>query len=203
VVREPQQMHVLKIQAGENLRRNMKSRFLILGLSLILLPFACFSPVVSGQSANSVPVNTTHAYTPYEKLILKNVSEFHKNFNNREWERNGLLVAEDLHVNSNGVEFTGRDAFVKRIARFAGPFPDVKLDDQVIIVDGNKAAIRFVITGTQKGDFQTPEGIIPASNRAIKIDGIEFFTFNEEGKLVDLLTVENLGLLVQQIKGKS
>jgi steroid delta-isomerase-like uncharacterized protein len=181
----------------------MKSRLSILGFSLILLPFVCFSPVVRGQSANSTPGNTTHAYTPYEELILKNVSQFHKNFNNRDWEKNGLLVADDLHVNSNGVEFTGRDAFVKRIARFAGPFPDVKLDDQVIIVDGNKAVIRFVITGTQKGDFQTPDGVIPASNRAIKIEGIEFFTFNEEGKLIDLLTVENLGQLVQQIKGKS
>ncbi len=34
-------------------------------------------------------------------------------------------------------------------------------------------------------------------------DGIEFFTLNDEGKLVGLLTVENLGQLMQQIKGKS
>jgi hypothetical protein len=101
-------------------------------------------------------------------------------------------VAEDLHVNSNGVEFTGRDAFLKRIARFVGPFPDVKIDDLFTIADGNKAAVRFVITGTQKGDFQTPEGVIHATNGPIKIDGIEFFTFNKDGKLVDLLTVENI-----------
>jgi steroid delta-isomerase-like uncharacterized protein len=178
----------------------MKIRFLFLALSLM---FASSGPAsVSAQGAASKAVNTAHAYTPYEELILKNVRQFHKNFNNREWDKNGELVAEDLHVNSNGVEFTGRDAFVKRIARFAGPFPDVQIDDLVTIVDGNKAVVRFVITGTQKGDFQTAEGVIPASNRPIKIDGMEFFTFNKEGKLIDLLTVENLAQLVQQIKGK-
>ncbi len=178
----------------------MEIRFLSLALSLM---FALSGPSsVSAQGAASKPVDTAHVYTPYEILILKNVRQFHRNFNNRDWDKNGELVAEDLHVNSNGVEFTGRDAFVKRIARFAGPFPDVKIDDLVTIVDGNKAVVRFVITGTQKGDFQTAEGVIPASNRPIKIDGMEFFTFNEEGKLIDLLTVENLALLVQQIKGK-
>jgi hypothetical protein len=76
----------------------------------------------------------------------------------------------------------------------------VKLDDQIIIVDGNSAVIRFVITGTQKGDLKTPEGVIPATSKPIHVDGIEFFTFNKEGKLTDLVTVENLGQLVQQLK---
>jgi steroid delta-isomerase-like uncharacterized protein len=132
---------------------------------------------------------------------LNNVSQFHQNFNNREWENNGKLVADDLRVDSNGAELRGRDAFVKRIARFAVPFPDVKITDLVTVVDGNTAAIRFTITGTQKGDLETPNGIIKATNRPIKIDGIEFFTFNEEGKLTDLVTVENMALLLEQIKG--
>jgi steroid delta-isomerase-like uncharacterized protein len=147
-----------------------------------------------------VTTHVHHAYTPYEKLIYKNVSQFHKNFNAREFEKNGDLVADNLVVNSNGTILHGREEFVSRIARFVGPFPDVKLDDQIIIVDGNSAAIRFVITGTQKGDLKTPEGVIPATNKPIHVDGIEYFTFNKEGKLTDLVTVENLGQLVQQLK---
>ena len=181
----------------------MTIRTLVLSLGIALLTLLTFTPAGTAQTAPPASVNTAHQYTPYEKLVLQNVTQFHKNFNNRDWDKNGPLVAENLHVNSNGVEFTGRDAFVKRIARFAGPFPDVKIDDQVIVVDGNKAVIRFMITGTQKGDFQTRDGVIPATNRPIKIDGMEFFTLDEQGKVVDLLTVEDIAGLLQQLKAKN
>lgn len=180
----------------------MKIRSFVMSLGML---FACFGAISSGVFAQNAtpPTDTPHEYSAYEKLILKNVSQFHKDFNNRAWEKNGELVADDLHVSSNGVEVNGRDAFVKRIQRFVGPFPDVKIDDQVIMVDGNRAAIRFVITGTQEKDLQTPEGAIPASGKHIRIDGIEWFTFNKAGKLVDLLTVENLAQMIQQLKAKN
>jgi steroid delta-isomerase-like uncharacterized protein len=139
---------------------------------------------------------------PMKNSCLRTFRNFHKNFNSREFDKNGDLVADDLHVDSNGTQLHGRDAFVSRIGRFIVPFPDVKIDDQIIVVDGNTAAIRFVITGTPKGDLQTPEGIIPATNRPIHVDGAEFFTFNKEGKLTDLVTVENLSQLTQQLKGQ-
>jgi steroid delta-isomerase-like uncharacterized protein len=160
------------------------------------------TPSATLSTANDavVTAHVPHEYTPYEKLILKNVSTFHKNFNARDYEKNGDLVADNLVVNSNGTILQGRAAFVSRIGRFVIPFPDVKIDDQIIVVDNNSAVIRFVITGTQKGDLQTPEGVIPATNKPIHIEGIEFFTFNKEGKLTDLVTVENLATLSQQLK---
>ncbi len=159
--------------------------------------FAQSSTTVAGIA---VPTHIKHEYTAYEKLILNNVSQFHKNFNNRDFAKNGDLVVENLHVDSNGTEVNGRAAFVNRIGRFVVPFPDVKITDLTTIVDGNTAAIRFVITGTQKGDLPTPEGVIAATNRQIHVDGTEFFTFDKDGKLTDLVTVENLSQLVHQLK---
>jgi SnoaL-like domain len=152
------------------------------------------------QASSAEPAHIPHAYTDYEKLILKNVSTFHKNYNAREFAKNGDLVADDLVVQSNGVEVRGREEFVKRIARFTGPFPDVHIDDMSIAVDGNQAAVRFIITGTQTGDLQTPEGVIKATGKKIRIDGLEYFTFNKEGKLIYLVTCENLSQLIQQLK---
>jgi hypothetical protein len=43
----------------------------------------------------------------------------------------------------------GRAAFVSRIDKFVGSFPDVKIDDQIIMVDGKSGVICIVITGTQ------------------------------------------------------
>ncbi|MFC5863504.1 ester cyclase [Acidicapsa dinghuensis] len=146
------------------------------------------------------PIHKEHHYSEYEKLILKNVSTFHRNFNNREFGKNGDLVVENLHVNSNGAELNGRDAFVQRIARFVGPFPDVKITDLITVVDGNTAAVRFVITGTQKGDLEMGGTVIKATNKSIHVDGSEFFTFDENGKLTDLVTVENMAQLITQLK---
>jgi len=177
----------------------MKKACVLSGFMVFLLTGALYAQSASDASA---PRHLPHEYTAYEELILKNVSQFHKNFNAREFEKNGELVADNLHVNSNGTELSGREAFVSRISRFAGPFPDVKITDLITVVDGNTAAIRFVITGTQKGNLQTPEGVIPATNKPIHVDGAEFFTFDKDGKLIDLVTIENLAQLMQELKGK-
>jgi SnoaL-like polyketide cyclase len=141
-----------------------------------------------------------HHYTPYEQLVYENASTFHRNFNNHEFEKNRALIADDLHVDSNSTELRGADAYIKAISRFVGPFPDVMIKDLSIVVDGNMASIRFVITGTQKGDFASPEGVIYATNKHIEVDGIEYLIFNKDGKLTDLLTVEDLQGLFKQLK---
>jgi predicted ester cyclase len=182
----------------------MKIHSLVASLSFLLASLVLLlSPGCDAQTPGKLPNHTAHKYTAYEQLILKNVSQFHKNFDNRAWDKNGELVADDVHVNSNGTELHGRDAFVQRIKRFVGPFPDVKITDLGIVVDGDVAVTRFIVTGTQKGDFQTPEGLVHASNRPIKVDGIEYFTFDKEGKLIDLVTVENLAQLFDQVEGKN
>ncbi len=143
-----------------------------------------------------------HEYTGYEKRVLAAVTQFHKNFNARDFRKNGELVSDKLRVTSNGKEVVGREAFVEQIARFTTPFPDVHIEDLYTVVDGNIASVRFVVTGTHMGDLQTPDGVVHATGRPIKIDGIEYFTFDEDAKLMSLVTVEDLAGLGQQIKGK-
>jgi hypothetical protein len=177
----------------------MNRRMISSAAAAVLLAGIVFA---SNSLSKAVPDHVGREYSNYEKQILQNASQFHKNFDARKFEDNGELVADNLHVISNGTEVNGRAAFVSRIGRFVGPFPDVQITDLSIVVDGNKAAIRFVITGTQKGDLQTAEGVVPATNRAIKVDGAEFFTFDDAGKLTELVTIENLAQLMEQLKGK-
>jgi predicted ester cyclase len=172
-------------------------------LSSMTIVLAIFAPVSPAQTAFAAPVHKPHVYTPYERLIYKTAMVFHKNFDDHQFEKNKAFVISDLHVISNGREFRGADEYVKSIARFVGPFPDVRITDLRTVVDGNMAAIRFVITGTHKGDFATPDGVLHATNRPIKIDGIEYMTFNSEGKLTDLLTVEDVAGLLRQLKANT
>jgi steroid delta-isomerase-like uncharacterized protein len=169
------------------------SEFSVLCASLVL------ALGVSGASARAADAPSQDV--AYEALIRRNTHAFHVAFSQHDFAKNGALVSDDVHVNGNGVELHGRDAFVKQISRFVGPFPDVKIDDQITLVDGNRAAIRFVITGTHDGDLQTPEGVLHATHQKIHVDGAEFFTFDRDGKLVDLIQIENLTQLASQLKG--
>ncbi len=180
----------------------MRLRYLASVLALVIASLTMSVTPVRAQ-VEGRPHHETREYSAYEKLVFQNVSTFHKNFNNHDFAKNGELVADDLIVDSNGTELKGRDAFVQRIARFTKPFPDVHLEDLEIIVDGNMAAIRFIITGTQLGDLETPSGVIPATSKKIKVDGIEYFTFNKEGKLTHLVTVEDLAGMLRQLKSSN
>jgi steroid delta-isomerase-like uncharacterized protein len=69
-------------------------------------------------------------------------------------------------------------------------FPDlnVKFDD--ILVEGNKAAARFTMTGIQNAKFMG----IPPSNKSIKVQGMSLFAFNgskciERWELIDMLSM--------------
>jgi predicted ester cyclase len=157
--------------------------------------------VLCGTMASpSAPASISPEYSDYEKLVLNNVARFHATFNAHDFAKNGEMVADNIHVNSNGVELNGRAAFVERIARFIQPFPDVQIHDVVTIVNGNKAAVRYVITGTQDGDLETPEGVIRATHKHVHVDGAEFFTLDENAKVVDLVTIERLDQLFQQLQ---
>lgn len=168
----------------------------IIGLAALL----CATDFAANAQTSGDPTITPHEYSTYEKLVFDNVSKFHVAFNAHDFEKNGELVADDIHVSSNRVELVGRQAFVNRIARFLGPFPDIHIQDLSTIVDGNRATVRYVLTGTQDGDLETPDGVLHATHRKINVDGAEFFTFDRNAKLVELVTIENLGQLSEQLK---
>jgi predicted SnoaL-like aldol condensation-catalyzing enzyme len=157
---------------------------------------------IGAAQAQIIPKQTParHAYSPYEQRVLNTVKQFHQNFNAHAFAKNGDLVANDLIVDSNGAEVHGREAFVARIARFAEPFPDVQIDDLDTVVDGDVATVRFVLTGTQKGDLPTSQGVIKATNKSIHVDGVEVFYFNKDAKLQKLVTIECLDQLMAQLK---
>jgi predicted ester cyclase len=109
-----------------------------------------------------------------------------------------------VHVNGgadnkiNGATYKGRDQFVAWLKEDKVFFPDGIITDHEVIVSGNKAAIRFTLTGTHKGPITTPTGTIPPTGRKVTVEGTEFFTFNSSGKLIKLETLMNdLGLLKQ------
>ena len=141
-----------------------------------------------------------HSYTEYEKSVLKNVKQFHENYNNHDFEKNGGLVAENIKVRSNGTLLQGRNAFIERIQRFKPFFPDTRINDKAIYVDGNIAIIELEVQGTLSADFVTPFGIVQAKGQKISVEGVEIFTFDENSKVYELITIQRLDQLYDQLR---
>jgi len=72
-------------------------------------------------------------------------------------------------------------------------FPDIQFHIERKIIDGNRAAVRWTITGTHLGPFL---GVPPSGNK-VEDQGLDIFRI-ADGKLVELSINENdLGLLTQ------
>ncbi|WP_167796613.1 ester cyclase [Serratia proteamaculans] len=191
----------------------MKHKMVILSSSILTaLSLLCSAPSLastgsmsSAESAYtfpSAPSLKAHNYTQNEIKTLKHSAAFHRNFSSHVFSANAPLVAEDLKWYKNGEHIEGREAFVKGISSFVAIFPDVTISDIFTTVDGNTATVRYVITGTQRNDFNSPWGMIKATNKVVHIDGIEIMTFNSHGKLQELTTIEDLDQIRAQLIGE-
>jgi predicted ester cyclase len=136
----------------------------------------------------------------YTAGILGVAATFHKHFSAGEFDKNGPLVAEDIHVNSNGTMLIGREAFVERIKRYKTTFPDMIIQDEYLLAEGNRVAIEYVMEGTQTGAMVLADGsILSPTGRKVRVRGIEFMRFNPAGLMDDLITISNGDDFVKQL----
>jgi predicted ester cyclase len=136
----------------------------------------------------------------YVAKVREAASAFHRNFSAGEFEKNGALVATDVHVNSNDAMLTGREKFVERIERYKTTFPDMAIQDEYVLVEGNRAAVEYVMDGTQSGPFQMPDGsTLAPTGKKVHVRGIEFMEFDRGGLLTNLITISNGDDFVQQL----
>jgi steroid delta-isomerase-like uncharacterized protein len=83
------------------------------------------------------------------------------------------ILAPDVvdHGVDGWEELRGPAAVREALASFRESFPDAKLEVEDIFAsaDGSKVAVRWTVSGTQKGEFQG----IPASDRGVRMSGID------------------------------
>jgi predicted ester cyclase len=77
---------------------------------------------------------------------------------------------------------------------FYGAFPDLRHDVEEILVDGERAAVRFRLTGTNTGEFMGN----PPSGRSMAIGGMVFMTVRA-GKVTELRGEFDEAGLAQQL----
>jgi predicted ester cyclase len=69
-------------------------------------------------------------------------------------------------------------------------FPDIRIMFDVIIIEGNKVACRYNLTGTHKGEF----GNLQPTDKQFRVNGMTVFSFRdtkciERWNLVDMISL--------------
>ena len=91
-------------------------------------------------------------------------------------------------------EIRGRAAIRARAAALLAAFPDFRLERIVLLVDGDRHADRWVMTGTHRGDLFG----IAATGRSVRVEGATFTRLGRDGLVVeDVHYVDYAGLLAQ------
>lgn len=153
----------------------------------LLLTLLVVAPGVALQAQESDTVSANKA------VVLRSESEL--------WSKGNLAAADELYAPDFvchfvvGPEWKGIDGIKSEVASHRASFPDweEKVDD--IIAEGDRVAIRFTSTGTQRGEFQ---GIAP-TNRKVRIQEVAIFRL-VHGKIAEQWGIPDVHSLLEQLK---
>ena len=85
---------------------------------------------------------------------------------------------------------TNKEGFKQFIYLLWKAFPDIRIIFEDIIIEGNKVACRYHLTGTHKGDFMD----LQPTDKQFKVNGMTVFSFRdtkciERWNLVDMISL--------------
>jgi predicted ester cyclase len=90
-----------------------------------------------------------------------------------------------------GAEVRGLETFKREVVVFFDAFPDITIDVLDIVVDGDRAAVRFRESGTHQGVF----GNTPPTGRSLSWDGIAIYRVKDELIVEEWSVLDRLALL--------
>jgi steroid delta-isomerase-like uncharacterized protein len=91
----------------------------------------------------------------------------------------------------------GRDAIRARAAELLDVFGDLRLERVELLIDPPANADRWVVSGTHRGEFVG----IPATGRAIRVQGCTFSTFGADGLVIRDVNFWDVPALLAQLSG--
>ncbi len=115
------------------------------------------------------------------------------------WQGGDLAAADKLYATDFAVNGTivGPQGVKEFLLALRSAFSDMAFALGEVLVDGDRAALRFEQRGRHTGVWETPAGPLEPTGREFAIGGIEIFRF-VEGKAAEAwVEYDMLGLLVQ------
>ncbi|HEY6950400.1 MAG TPA: ester cyclase [Nitrososphaeraceae archaeon] len=93
---------------------------------------------------------------------------------------------------------TNKKGFQEFIYSLWSAFPDIRIIFEDLIIEGNKVAGRYYLTGTHKGEFLG----ISATDKQFKVNGMTIFSFHGE-KVAERWNIVDIVSLTGQLRAQS
>jgi steroid delta-isomerase-like uncharacterized protein len=116
------------------------------------------------------------------------------------WNKRRLELVDEIISTSHALHdpnvsgsAVGPEAYKRQVTRFIMAFPDLRFSIEDIVVEKEKVAVAWSITGTHKGEFL---GIAP-TNKRVSVEGITI-SHIADGKIMDsYISWDALGMIHQ------
>lgn len=108
----------------------------------------------------------------------------------------GELVADDFveHEEIPGLPAT-KDGMLEYFGLLLSAFPDMRLDVDDLLVDGDKTVARVSVTATHDGEFMG----VPPTGKHVEMQLIDIMRFDEDGLVCEHWGVADMLSLMQQL----
>ena len=93
---------------------------------------------------------------------------------------------------------TNKEGFKQFIYLLWKAFPDIKIMFEDIIIEGNKVACRYNLTGTHKDEFMD----LQPTDKQFKVNGMTVFSFRDT-KCIERWNLVDMMSLMEQLKAQS
>ena len=127
--------------------------------------------------------------------VVKNLAD---TFNNPQKRESSYFDFYDDSLTTRGFPPTlpaNKDGFRQFIHLLWKAFPDIKIVFDEIIVEGNKVAGTYHLTGTHEGEFLD----IQPTNKQFRVSGMTVFSFRDE-KCIERWNLVDMISLVEQLR---
>ena len=107
------------------------------------------------------------------------------------------VFADDAVTRESGRDdvVRGRAAVRERAAAMLTAFPDFRLERLALVIDGDRHADRWVMTGTHQGELFG----IPPTGRAVRLEGATFTRLGPDGLVVEDVHHTDFAALMAQL----
>src|SRR5215212_1315837 len=93
---------------------------------------------------------------------------------------------------------TNKEGFKQFINLLWKAFPDIKIIFDDIIIEGNKVACRYYLTGTHKGEFMD----LRPTDKQFRVNGMTVFYFRD-AKVIERWNLVDMMSLMEQLRTQS
>ena len=93
---------------------------------------------------------------------------------------------------------TNKAGFKEFIYSLWRAFPDIRIIFEDLIIEGNKVAGRYYLTGTHKGEFLDMQ----ATDKQFKVNGMTIFSFRDQ-KVAERWNIVDIISLTEQLRAQS